>query len=539
MEQTRNEQDNRLQILNTLLACPHRDLESIYCVHADMIEQDPRFYVHLAAWYAATGAVRDHQEMFAATLVLSDFEGHRDVGLALLRGMPPYQVGRVVDFIHGKVERRKVRVRPDTAQRREELRALVGRKRKGQKGRKGPVNRNGAAEAAVETVVQEKLDKQGLFRNLPRSLKTELRRYLREREANPAWFDECATLARRQMKRLYALAHIAPSERAQAILFEENPPPDSKLFQVKALARAVSPAAQAAAILEHRIPYRIASSAVRQMTPTVLVALVEAMTPQELINNLGSLKRRGALDNPDLKALVEKKLERAQSDRRVSAYKAKEAVKAAGVDAELEKKLDQVTEAQVKLRGRITRPTALLIDKSGSMQEAIEVGKRIGAMLGTVCDSDLYVYVFDTIAIKIDPAGQDLASWEKALAGVKAGGGTSCGVGIERLRQKRQYVEQIILVTDEGENTPPCFTQSLRKYREELNADPNVCFVKTRGASQMLETQMKAAGLVADAFQFSGDYYALPNLIPMLSQPSRLEMLMEIMEYPLPVRKPA
>ncbi len=540
MEQTMNEQDNRLQILNTLLACPHRDLESVYCVHADMIEQDPRFYVHLAAWYADTGAVRDHKEMFAATLVLSDFEGHRDVGLALLRGMPPYQVGRVVDFIHGKVQRRKVRVRPDATQRREELRALVGRKRSGKKGRKGQAVQRVGAEtpgAAVETVVQEKLDKQGLFRNLPRSLKTELRRYLREREANPAWFDECATLARRQMKRLYALAHIAPSDRAQAILFEESPPPDSKLFQVKALARAATPAEQAAAILEHRIPYRIASSAVRQMTPTVLVALVEAMTPQELINNLGSLKRRGALDNPDLKALIEKKLERAQTDRRVSAYKAKEAAKAAGVDPDLEKKLDQVTDAQVKLRGRITRPTALLIDKSGSMQEAIEVGKRIGAMLSTVCESELYVYAFDTIAIKIEPAGQDLVSWEKALAGVKAGGGTSCGVGIERLRQKRQYVEQIILVTDEGENTPPCFTQSLQKYREELNADPNVCFVKTRGASQMLETQMKAAGLAADAFQFSGDYYALPNLIPMLSQSSRTEMLMEIMEYPLPVRR--
>lgn len=545
MNMNKNEQDLRLQILNTLLTCPHRDLESLYCVHADMIDQDPRFYQRLAAWYSDTGAVRDHKEMFSACLVLSEFDGHRDVGLALLRGMPPYQVGRVVDFIHGRVTRRKVRVPAAPARRQAEARALVGAAPAGKGRGKAKRQREKAAAAVVNATaatpaeVQEKLEKVGLFRNMPRSLKTELRRYLREREASPVWFDECATLARKQLKRLYALAHIAPSDRAQAILFEETPPADSKLFQVKALARAASPAEQAAAILEHKIPYRIAASAVRQMTPTVLVALIDAMTPQELINNLGSLKRRGALDNPDLKTLIERKLELAKTDKRVSAYKAKEAIKAAGVDAELEAKLDQVTEAQVKARGRITRPTALLIDKSGSMEEAIEIGKRIGAMVSSVCESDLYVYVFDTIAMKIEPAGADLAAWEKELAGVKAGGGTSCGVGIERMRQKRQYVEQIILVTDEGENSPPCFVTTLQKYRQELNAEPNVCLVRTRGGSDMLERQMKQAGLPADVFQFNGDYYALPNLIPMLCQSSRLELLMEIMEYPLPKRKAA
>src|SRR5207302_1532621 len=146
----------------------------------------------------------------------------------------------------------------------------------------------------------------------------------------------------------------------------------------------------------------------------------------------------------DLKALVEAKLERAQTDTRVSSYKAKEAAKAAGVSEELEAQLDRVTEAQVRARGRIARPTALLIDKSGSMHQAIEVGKRIGAMLSAVCEAELYVYAFDTIAIAIEPGGRELATWEKALAGVKAAGGTSCGVAVDRLRQKKQYVEQII-----------------------------------------------------------------------------------------------
>src|SRR3954462_9050043 len=106
------EQDQRLRLLNTLLTTPHRKLDEIRPVHADMVASDPRFYVRLAAWYFATGDVRDHKEMFIVTLVLSDFPGHRDVGLALLRQLPPYQVVRVLDFIAGRKTTRKVRERP-------------------------------------------------------------------------------------------------------------------------------------------------------------------------------------------------------------------------------------------------------------------------------------------------------------------------------------------------------------------------------------------------------------------------------------------
>ena len=101
------EQDLRLNILNTLLTTPHRKLEQVWPVHRDLVAQDPRFYVRLAAWYNDHGDVRDHKEMFAVTLVLSDFPGHRDVGLALLRKLPPYQVARVIDFIHGRKETRR------------------------------------------------------------------------------------------------------------------------------------------------------------------------------------------------------------------------------------------------------------------------------------------------------------------------------------------------------------------------------------------------------------------------------------------------
>jgi hypothetical protein len=512
--QADGEQDLRLALLNSLLTTPHRELAKVWPVHQDIVAKDPRFYVRLGAWYADHGDVRDHKEMFIITLVLSNFEGHRDAGLAMLRALPPYEVARVLDFIHGRKKTKKVRSTPAESKR-------------GKKAAKA------AAEKAAFTVVEDF----GLFRNPPRALKTEITRYLREREADPEWFDGSVLVARKAIKRLYALLHVKPGTRAQQILFDENPPEDSRLAALKKLARAKTPVEQAQAIIDSRIPYRVAATVVRQMTPTVLLALIDVMSPQELINNLAALKRRGAMDNPDLKGLIDQKLDSAKLSTRVSAFKAEEAMKAANLSPDLRKKLEEVADSQIKAKGRIARPTALLIDKSSSMELAIELGKRIGAMISTICEKDLYVYAFDTMAYPIERAAKDLASWEKALRGIHAGGSTSCGVPLDYMTRKRQYVEQIIVVTDEEENTPPLFVEALKKYREALPADPNVCFVRTLGARDYLEQQCRAAGLACDAFQFTGDYYALPNLIPLVSRPSKLELLMEIMEYPLPERK--
>src|SRR5262249_58202455 len=106
----RRERDRRLNCLNPLLHTPHRNLVQLWPVHGDLVAKDPRFYVRLAAWYADHGEVRDHKEMFVIALVLSEFDGHRDVGLAMLREMPPYQVARVVDFINGRKEKVRLKV---------------------------------------------------------------------------------------------------------------------------------------------------------------------------------------------------------------------------------------------------------------------------------------------------------------------------------------------------------------------------------------------------------------------------------------------
>lgn len=528
----------RLDLLNTLLTTPHRNLTALYPLHQEILTQDPRFYVRLAAWYADHGEVRDHQEMFVICLCLSQAEGHRDVGLALLRRLPPYQLARVVDFIKGRQVKRRVPAANAASPLASVTEAAEATATPAATPAVGATGRRGRKASRKPSVPMEtKVEQVGLFVNVPRSMRTEIERYLRERETHTEKFDQAVLHARAAIKRLYAGLHIRPTSRAQAVLFAEEPPEGSVFAAMRAIRQAETPAEQARALVEHRIPYRVATSLIKQMSPTVLAALVEVMTPQEVINNIASLKSRGAFDNEDVKALVEAKLEAAKSDKRVSAYKAKVAVEAANVSGELAERLDAITEAQVKAKGRITRSTAMMLDKSGSMHVAIEVGRQLGAMISSISEADFFAYAFDTIAYPIEVKGSSLVEWEKALTGITAGGGTSCGVAIETMRRKGQRVEQIILVTDEGENQAPLFLNAYKTYSEETHTRPDVILVKVGHATNTLERACVSLGIAPSVFTFSGDYYALPNLIPLLQRPSMVDVLMEILEYPLPERK--
>src|SRR5205085_9733103 len=133
------------------------------------------------------------------------------------------------------------------------------------------VRKGGAVVAVVPAGQTETLtDEVGLFRNPPRSLRTEITRYLRKREADADWFDSSVLVARKAIKRLYALLHVKPSERAQKILFDEDPPADSRVFALRELTKTNDPKEQARAIVAHAIPYRVAATVITKMTPPVV-----------------------------------------------------------------------------------------------------------------------------------------------------------------------------------------------------------------------------------------------------------------------------
>lgn len=475
------ETDVRIQILNSFLTTPHRKLEELAPLHTSALERDPLFYGHLAPWYFEKGEVRDHKLLFVAHLATSEYPEFREAAWVLLQQLAPYEVARALD--HTK--------------------KIIGK--------------------------------------TPRSFKGAIVHYLRTREANLRQFDGAAIRARKDLKHLYASLRIKPAPRTQAILFDEKPPEDSPLYALKQLAKAETAEEQASVILENKIPYTTAVGALKQMTPVVLVALINAMSPQEVINNMGSLQKRGAMDHAEVKTLIDQKLAAAATDKRVSTMKTKKAIQAAHLDADTERTLNEITDQRVAAKVEIKRPTALFVDKSGSMSQAIEVAKQLAGLISAVTTADFYVYAFDTAAFEIKaqvPADKRpaLSDWEKAFRFIKANGGTSLGVALSKMTKDNIYAEQLLIVTDEGENTAPYLKDAWKEYNEKMQAAPSIIIVQVGGSNEHFAQGLQAQGIELTRYHFSGDYYSLPNILPLLAMPSKAELVNLIMEYPVPER---
>jgi hypothetical protein len=476
------ERDIRVAMLNSFLATPHGKLADHAPLHKDALERDPLFYGRLALWYIEKGEVRDHKVLFVAHLITSEFDEYREAGWVLLQNMAPFEVARVLD--HAK--------------------QVIGK--------------------------------------TPRVLKSAIANYLKTRERNPRQFDGAALRARADLKHLYASLRIKPDARAQAILFDEQPPADSSLHALKLLAKADSPEAQAEIILTHKIPYTTAIGAVKNLTPALLVALIDAMSPQEVINNLAMLKRRGAFDNGDVKALIDLKIEAAASDKRVSTLKSKKAIAAAGLDEDTERKLTAVTDKRVADKVAIKRPTALFVDKSGSMSVAIQVATELAALVSAGISADFHVYAFDSAAFKITPNVKDgvrpmLSDWEKAFKMVKAEGSTSIGAPLPKMVKDGAYVEQIVIVTDEGENSTPFFRNAHADYAKAMKVAPSVIVVAVGGSNPAFTKGLETDGIEVTRFDMNkSDGYSAINILPLLAMPSKAELVDSIMALELPKR---
>src|SRR5262245_22533215 len=119
-------------------------------------------------------------------------------------------------------------------------------------------------------------ERHGLFRNVPRFLRRAVERRLAGLEADPAQFDHEALQNHARLKRLHALLHIRPGERARATLFGK-PPAGSLRAVLRELARARDARAAAALVRRHRLPYLLVEAALGGMPPPVAVALIEVL----------------------------------------------------------------------------------------------------------------------------------------------------------------------------------------------------------------------------------------------------------------------
>jgi hypothetical protein len=470
---------SRNRVISELSKSPHGTLSDYIPIGKKAVESDPQFFAHLTAWNAQKGQVRDAKVALPViNLMVGGLdEEFTDNALAHLAMLGPRELLRAFRF---------------------------------------------AKEAKL----------QGNMMKLRRLMAS----YLREKEQDRGW-DHLAVQHRKTLKEMYGLLHVKPSKHADNVLFKSQYAKGS-IFEAVANLKSMSPAEAASEITTRKIPFLIAFCALGEKAkePDLVLALINRMSPTELVTNAKMLEKLGMNTNPALRGAYANGLERvAKSGANVlKTSRAAENVK----DEGLREKIRGAQDKQVASMGP-EGDWLVLADKSGSMSAAIEVARHVAGTLAGVSKGKVYLTFFDDQPHTVDVTGLPLDVIQKATKHIRADGGTSIGVGLNRLLTERVEVDGIVIVSDAAENTPPFFADVYNRYVEQFSKDVPVYLYRVGGtrvsySDRDLEVSMKSGGHEMQVFHLGStvDYYSLPNTIQTL-RASRYSLVDEILATPL------
>jgi hypothetical protein len=368
-------------------------------------------------------------------------------------------------------------------------------------------------------------------------LKYGVRRYLEVRQENDQVISRAILQHKRSLKELYAKFHIKPTDFVQKVLFERKRPKGSIFYDLAKL-HLMSPTEAAGTIINRKIPFLIASGAVGGFKdkPDIVMALIENMSRQELVNNSNMLSKIGVFQNPVLSAAYDSAIDRTKKDKRASTLKA--GVAASKVkDKKARAKLTAMEEDSLDALPGVEGDWLILADKSPSMEMAIKAAINITALVSKQVRGKTYLVFFDEKPMPImDLTNASYEEIKKKVSRIRAGGnGTSIGCGLGLVNAKGIEVNGIIIISDGEENRHPRFVDEHRKYSDKFGVSPTVyhAFVDNHGywGRNTLESDdnVKIERIDVDT---TSDYYSAPNLIRML-RPNLYSLYDEVMSAEL------
>lgn len=563
------------EIFCSLLRTPHRRVDETISSHLEQFNRDPRMYGKLAIWAVMKNGcvVRDICDVFIAVMFVSPYKEHRSAAWVMYQDLPPYRAVRVLNYVTGYTERVVYREGVDEPIVDGKFGVQVSKAKYGKNHHDANLrgkdiepktkvvtkemskhfaricSKRGVSVPSRVTVHNLSVKHNCLGKKSPnRFVKSAVEYYLRYRESNTSLMEGACLRAPNDLRSLYAKMHILPEDNEQGwvnqYLFHGIAPDGSRMEGMKMLIASEDPSEQAEIIMNYNLPFPTVASLVENITPTIMISFVETMTPQELLANMNLFKKHGALDNSELSKLIEKKISKIKNAKRgkVDAMKASVVAKSVeGLDAELAKVVEDVSDTQLSKYGKISRRTALLIDKSYSMSSAIELAKDLASSIAQAAVEDPYVVVFDTVPeeIKWDRSDGDItkrSAWDRKLAMYKAGGMTYLHLCVDLMMRNGYNPEQIVIVTDEGENGGS-FHVKMKAFHKENGYFPDVVMVRFGSNSKVTEN-LKKIGVNVDVLQSDeADNISIPNILNILSRKSIFELTQEILSLDLPSKE--
>lgn len=226
------------------------------------------------------------------------------------------------------------------------------------------------------------------------------------------------------------------------------------------------------------------------LTPAIMVTLLPSLSDRDLRILTPTLEQLNLLSEPEIKARWDKAIASATDQRTLNIVKnvqskeIREKLEEAADNAARKAVSEAVTEAEVHVM--------FLIDKSGSMQGAIETSKEaLTRILAGFPLDRVHIASFDTMGMVLKPKAPNRPAIQHMLSGLHASGGTVHGAAVRALHQSGVRVPPtaqllVIVVGDEAGENGPELAKAFDTYLYKpaamalmLNVAPNA----TRGSS--------------------------------------------------------
>ena len=468
------------ELLKGLMKCPHRKLEETIPVFQEALGKDPMFAGK--CFYAMTldefNKIRDIEESSIAFLLTSPHAEHREAGRVVFQTLEPFRAFRVSSFIRKSLQ-------PN------------------------------------------------------RQVKGAIVDYLKAIETNTRRFDGASKVAGTKLHKMYEFYHVKPGKRAQEVLFDRKTP-EGEVDILEVLKNTEDSNVQAQIIIDNKIPYRQATSVIKDLTLAVWVALIEVMTVSEAVNSRAAVENSGILNDPAIRSLYEAKLKKAVADKKVSAATLGERKSVKGKDESLNEIIKSVEQAKADTEVGITDNVLLAVDTSGSMQSAIELAKKVGPYLARICKGQLEIICFNDSAFMVEYGKGTISDFQKGFSLIRASGQTSLGSALKKSIANKFIPDIMILITDQGENYNPLLSEVYKDIKNK--GDVRFIFINVGGMTHSVAESLEKLGADVSEFDFDatleqkGWQYAMDNFVPLLTKGSYSDFVQKIMDLKLPKR---
>jgi hypothetical protein len=260
------------------------------------------------------------------------------------------------------------------------------------------------------------------------------------------------------------------------------------------------------------------------LTPAIMVALLPTLSDRDLRQLTPTLEELGLLSVAEIRGRWEKAIETATDQRGLNIAKN---VRDKGLQEKLAESADNAAKKAVAAAsGEVDVRVMFLVDKSGSMQGAIESSKDVLAkILAGFPLEKLHVAAFDTMGQVLKAKAASAAAVKHMLAPLKADGGTIHGTAVHALHRDGMRVPAdgkliVIVVGDEAGEQGAQFAGVFRTLGYNVSAMAMI-IAGTRGGTTVRDCARTLGVPFSEvtAAQFDDPYHVTRVLRALLEAP--------------------